>query len=175
MRFVPLLLVAFSLALLCHCSGGPLHSKPKRPVLTGITEYYHPGSKPSSSSSLTPLPAAPVKKRGWGLFAAPGTTKPSATKSEATYPGGARVRLFGLIHAGSPAVNNGTSTHPPTFANADGTTSKVVGNTLIRSDGTRGDMIGNTVYHANGTTSKIVGDKLINADGSQSSRINDHP
>jgi hypothetical protein len=36
-------------------------------------------------------------------------------------------------------------------------------------------MIGNTVFHPDGTTSRIVGNTLINADGSRSFRIKDNP
>jgi hypothetical protein len=179
MRLASFLLAGSSLALLNSCSSelkvphGRAAHHPQ--ILTGVTEYYYSGSKPSSSPFITPLPATSLKPRGWARFTAPAATSPPATSSGATNLRTARVRILSLIHAGSPAVNNGTSTNPPTFANPDGTTSKVVGNALIKSDGTRGDIIGNTVYHSNGTTSRIVGDMLMNADGSQSTRINDNP
>lgn len=218
MRFASFLLVASWIALLASCSSTPgpstkIKSKSRKNqphVLTGVTEYYHGQSKPSSPGPVPPLPPAPVKSRAWARVTAPATisthatsprtasirttspratsprttsiraTSPRATSSGitssgTTSPRGPRVRLLSLIHASSPAPTNASSTRGPTFANPDGTTSRVIGNALVRSDGTSATMIGNTVFHSNGTTSKIVGDTLINADGSQSSRINVNP
>lgn len=165
MRLAPLLLATSTLALLSSCSGARPHSKQKPPVLTGVTEYYHRGYKPSSSVSAAPLPVAPVKPSRWTRATSPRTT---GTRTATPY-------TLGSIRGKGRVAPHVSSTRAPIFANSDGTTSRVVGNALIRSDGTRGDMIGNTVYHSNGTTSRIVGDTLINADGSHSPRINDNP
>jgi hypothetical protein len=164
MRFSPVLLGIFALALLTDCSSelNVPHLRPaERPqVLTGVTEYYRRGSNPSPSPLTTPLPATRVSTM---------SAKPNVW---ARITG---LRATGPSHAKSSTVTQYPITHGPVFANPDGTTSKVVGNALIRSDGTRGNMIGNTVYHANGTISRIVGDTLVNPDGSQSRRINDQP
>src|SRR5436190_14677851 len=165
MRFVSHLLVASWLAFLASCSSTPgptTKIKPKsrknQPhVLTGVTEYYHGGSKPSSLPPVAPLPPAPAKSRGWARITAPATTSlpatsphttiPRATSPRATSSGitssgtassgttsprGPRVRILSLIHASSPAPTNASSTRGPTFANPDGTTSRVIGNALVR-------------------------------------------
>jgi hypothetical protein len=154
MRMIRLLSPSLLLALLAACSGASnkKRSMHQDQVMTGATEYYHRGYQPQPVNSPA---TSPTLRRSTAF----GGSQPLASPSK---PG----RL-------SASTSGGMSFYagPPVFSNPDGTTSKVVGNKLVRSDGTIGDMIGNTAYHRNGTRSRIAGDTLYNPDGTHSRRI----
>src|SRR3954464_7240153 len=159
MRMIRLLHSSLLLALLAGCNGASSNrrSKNQHQPFPGTTEYYHRGYRPQPVNS----PARAVALHRTTAFGAPGplTSPPKPSWLSASPPTGASSSYTG----------------PPVFSNPDGTTSKVVGNKLIRSDGTMGDMIGNTAYHPNGTKSRIVGDTLYNADGTTSPKISKAP
>lgn len=192
MHAIRLVLTACLLALLASCSTPVIKSssakkkkhtaardtKPRTPkpityqgrVLTGITEYYQPGSHTN-----TALTVAPGKKGPGSWFKRnrnpnSNNTASSTTSRNSPYEKPHWWQGFGSSSPTSTGSAPG-STQPPMFANPDGTTSRVVGNRLVRSDGTTGDMIGNTVYHPNGTKSRIVGNVIYNADGTTSRKI----
>ena len=178
MRFLPLFVAASLLALLSNCTTTSRKPKPMtydgRP-LTGSTEYYRPGYRP------TPLTAeVPTLRKG----TKPGTRKTAKlTPRNATKPASSADEKPGPFSffkrkdkgssnsASGPPPAHGTHTNGTLYTNPDGTTSRIVDGAMIKSDGTKDWIIGNTIFHSNGTTSRIVGDTLINPDGSKSRRV----
>jgi len=186
----PLALTALTLLGLASCSSTkvPHADKPAsyqgRP-LTGVTEYYQPGApRPSAPDSIAALASGSSSKphllprsqrKSLAATRKPVATAPAPAPHPDRSPYEQRPSFFKRLVASvlptTPAEQS-FSGGPPVFANPDGTTSRVIGNTLERSDGTHGDMIGNTIYYPDGSTARIVGNAIHNPDGSSSRRVN---
>lgn len=154
-----LLLAAFSLFLTVSCNSQQKRlTSYKGLSFTGATEYYNPGMAPRSARSVQPSSPAPAKPRRASWLARVSNSSPDVRSADKPARSARPSRFTG-------------STAPPSFANPDGTISRVEGNAMINPDGSQSWLVGNTVFHSNGTRSRIVGDTLINADGSKSPRI----
>jgi hypothetical protein len=143
-------------------------------VLTGLTEYYRPGYR--APAPVTSQSASSKSRRPSWLTRAKTQTDTSSRSSSASegpsFISSTKSRLRSLLPAPAQTSSSGaTHTDGTTFANPDGTTSRIVGSAMIRSDGTKDWIIGNTVFHSNGTKSRIVGDTLINPDGTKSRKV----
>jgi hypothetical protein len=160
----PRLLVAATslalLALLASCAGDM--TKPAKPivyqgrVLTGETAYYHRGYTP---------PPAPANSRFSLTGSQPNNSSHTPLKLKGLWP------FSGSENNAATVSSGATHGHGTTFANPDGTTSRVEYGAMIRSDGRKDWIIGNTVFHSDGTRSRIVGDKLIAPDGAISRKV----
>jgi hypothetical protein len=163
MRLLPLILAASLPALLAHCGSSKKAPTKKGRVLSGVTEYYRPGSAINSSADIALPPGVPTKPPRRSFFFSRNRSDDSGNRNPYEV-----IPTIERSSGSSGGTDLSSHTHGTTFANPDGTTSRIVGSAMVRSDGTKAWIIGNTVFHSDGARSRIVGDKLINADGTVS-------